>query len=76
MSKLGITSKESRKFKSNAVFLRADKEWDRGKLRSAFRLFRVAAKAGDKGAQLNLGYFYDKGIGVRGDQSAALFSGQ
>lgn len=55
------------------MFLRANNEWGRGKVRSAFRLFRVAARAGDKGAQVNVGYFYDKGIGVRRDQSAALY---
>jgi hypothetical protein len=74
MSKSEATSKQSRKFKTDKMVLHASKEWDRGKLRSAFRLFRVAARSGDKGPQLNVGYFYDKGIGVRRDQSA-VFTG-
>jgi TPR repeat protein len=49
-----------------------DKDWNRGKLRSALKLFRSAAKAGDLGALLNVGYFYQNGIGVRQNPATAL----
>jgi TPR repeat protein len=54
------------------IFLRADKKWKSGALRSAFRLFLVAARRGDRASQLNVGYFYDQGIGVRRNRDAAL----
>jgi TPR repeat protein len=66
-------SKKSRRSDAEKLFSRADREWDRGKLRSAFRLFLAAAKAGDRAAQTNIGYFYDNGIGIRRDQGAALY---
>ena len=53
-------------------FVRACTNWDDGALRSAFRLFLSGAKAGDVSSQLNLGYFYDEGIGVRVDKDKAL----
>lgn len=54
------------------IFSRADQEWQRGKVRSARKLFLLAAKKGDKASQLNVGYFYDQGIGVRRNRTAAL----
>jgi TPR repeat protein len=39
--------------------------WDSGDVKTAFRLFRSQAQAGDEGAWLNLGYFYDVGLGTR-----------
>ena len=51
-------------------FIRADREEDLGNLRSAFRLFLAAAKAGDVNAQSRVGYCYDVGQGVRSDRSA------
>jgi|ERR1051326_2495612 TPR repeat protein len=54
------------------LFARADLQWEAGHLRAAFRTFLAAAKAGNKAAQLNVGYFYDLGIGVRPDPNAAL----
>ena len=57
---------------SEALFDQAEKEWDRRNFRSALRLFREAGEAGHPGALLNLGYFYDRGIGVRRSRSAAL----
>ncbi|WP_171160246.1 tetratricopeptide repeat protein [Usitatibacter palustris] len=41
-------------------------------MKLAFRLFRARAESGDKNAFLNLGYFYDVGLGVRKDQAEAL----
>jgi TPR repeat protein len=72
MSKSEVTSKRSRKSKVEELFLLADKERNRGKARSAFRLFHAAAKASDRAAQLNLGYFYDNGIGVRRNKLVVL----
>ena len=54
------------------LFERADRMWNSGKLRNAFNLFLQAAKAGDRDSQLNTGYFYDKGIGVKRDLRKAL----
>jgi TPR repeat protein len=72
MSKSEVTSKRSRKSKVEELFLLADKEWNRGKARSAFRLFHAAAKAGNIAAQVNLGCSYDHGIGVWRNQLAAF----
>jgi TPR repeat protein len=66
-------SRKSRKFDADKLFLRADKEWDRGRLQSAFRMFLAGAKAGDRAAQTNIGYFYDMGIGTRRDKVTALY---
>jgi len=57
---------------ANAVHLRAHKQWESGKHRSAFRLMLSAAKLGDTRAMLNLGYFYDVGIGVKKNRAAAM----
>lgn len=53
-------------------FARASEAWEQGAPRRAFRLFLLGAKAGDLSSQLNLGYFYDLGIGVRQDRQKAL----
>ena len=65
---------ERRNIKSRAVEIcvRADKEWERGRLRAAFRLMIVAAKMGESGAQVNVGYMYDNGIGTRCNKQEAL----
>jgi TPR repeat protein len=54
-------------------FNRACTLWNKGELKSAFRLFLIAAKNGDASAQLNLGYFYDVGLGVRKNPDKALY---
>jgi TPR repeat protein len=54
------------------LLARAHRQWEKGQLRSAFRLFLAAAKRGDVTAQLDLGYFYDTGIGIRPNRSASL----
>jgi TPR repeat protein len=53
-------------------FVRAGKQADNGNLKSAFRLFLAAAKAGDSSCQINLGNFYDEGTGIRRNRSAAM----
>src|SRR5690349_4222867 len=57
----------------NELFFRADKQWDRGHLISAFRLFLAGAKAGDKDSQVNVGFFYDSGVGVHPNRKKALY---
>lgn len=52
---------------------RAHEQWNAGMLKSAFRLFLLAAKDGDVAAQVNLGNFYDDGIGVKPNQKLALY---
>ncbi len=63
----------TRQAKADALFERANELWDQGELRSAFRLFLSAAKAGDTSAQVDLGYFYNNGIGVKPNVAAALY---
>lgn len=55
------------------LFERANKQWENGALRSAFRLFLAAAKAGDTSSQVNLGYFYSEGIGVKRNRAHSLY---
>ncbi len=57
----------------DVLFTKASEQWDRGELRSAFRLFLTAAKRGDPSAQHNLGYFYDVGVGVKPNRTEALY---
>lgn len=73
MSKLQSSEQKSRTLQTRELFEQAYKEWKRKNLRLALRLFLAAAEGGDKGAQVNAGYFYDKGIGVRPDRSKALY---
>ena len=53
-------------------FEKACAHWDSGEHGRAFRLFLLGAKSGDPSCQLNLGFFYDQGIGVRPDPEKAL----
>jgi TPR repeat protein len=46
--------------------------WDKRRLKEAFRLFLSAAEDGDRASQLNIGYFYDCGIGIKKNTNAAL----
>jgi len=65
-------SKRPKRSHTDDLFIRAAAQEEKGKLRSAFRLYLAAAKAGDSGCQVNLGNFYDDAIGVRRNRSAAL----
>ena len=67
-------SKKTRPSQSRVdeLFVRADREVDRGRFKAAFRLFLAGAKMGDIGCQLNLGNFYADGQGVGRNLSAAL----
>lgn len=73
MRKIKSVSRQSNRAKAGALFFRADRVWDEGHLRSAFRLFLSAAKAGDVSSQLNVGYFYYRGVGLRRDRKRALY---
>jgi TPR repeat protein len=66
-------AKATRKSKNADLFLRAEQQEDKGKFRSAFRLYLAAAKAGDRGSQLNVGNYYDGGKGVRQNRAAAMY---
>ncbi len=54
-------------------FVRACELWDRGDAKRAYRLFHSLATRGDLGAQVNVGYFFDTGIGVRKNEAKALY---
>jgi TPR repeat protein len=73
MAKSTNSGKRSRRLNTNDIFVRADKEADKGNLKSAFRLFLAGARAGDRSCQVNLGNFYDSGTGVRRNRSAAMY---
>jgi len=73
MAKSTNSGKRSRRLNTNGIFVRADKEADKGNLKSAFRLFLAGARAGDRSCQVNLGNFYDSGTGVRRNRSAAMY---
>ena len=66
-------ARQSLKPNTEILFSRANEEWEHRKLRSAFRLFLSGARAGDPGAQVNLGYFYDTGIGMKPNRRQALY---
>ena len=58
--------------KANDLYQRAEEEWRRGRLRRAFRLMLAAAKAGMVPAFATVAQFYDRGDGVKANESAAL----
>ena len=53
--------------------LKAHTAWESGRTRDAFRLFQRGANAGSVGCMLDLGYFYDVGIGTRSDKAKAMY---
>ena len=61
------------KSEREALFLEADRQWEGGKLRSTFQLLLRCAKAGESGAQLNLGYMYDTGAGIKRNRERAMY---
>lgn len=72
MSRVHSTKKQ-RESSVSDHYSRANEEWGRGRLRSAFRLFRAAAEGGNGLAYDTLGYFYDGGVGTKRDEDAALY---
>ena len=67
------TMRSFAKSKTESLFIRAEKQEESGNLKSAFRLYLAAAKAGDTSCQINVGNFYDDGLGVRRNRSAAMY---
>jgi TPR repeat protein len=67
-----VESKKQRKAIAQDIFMRGQKQQDEGNLKSGFRLLLRAARLGDPGAQHNLGYTYDVGLGVRPNREAAM----
>ena len=55
------------------LFIKADKEWDKGNLKIAFELFLEGAKAGHEPCQDNLGVFYECGLGTPKNSKKALY---
>ena len=66
-------ARTDRQSKLDSLFTRADKQREAGNLRSAFRLFLLAAKGRDSGCQVNLGNFYSDGTGVKPNRELALY---
>jgi len=66
---------EGREIKSAAVetWIRANREWERGRLQQAFRLMLAAAKLRESGAQVSVGYMYANGVGTRQNKQMALY---
>jgi TPR repeat protein len=54
-------------------FARASELWDQGNHKRAYKAFLNLVEDGDAGAQLNVGYLYDLGIGVTKDETKALY---
>jgi len=65
--------KKARQAELDDLFRRADDQYEKGRFKSAFRLYLAAAKGGDPSCQLNLGNFYHNGIGVKPNRDSALF---
>ena len=61
------------KARAEALWLRAAKREEQGKMRAAFRLMLAAAKLGSISAQTNVGNYYDDGRGVRRSRATALY---
>jgi TPR repeat protein len=67
------SAKRLPKTSADSLFRRAEHYWSQGNVRAAFRCFLAAADAGDRSSQVNAGYFYDTGTGVRRNRSAAMY---
>ncbi len=63
----------TKKARAENLWLRAEKQEERGNVRTAFRLMLAAAKLGNTSAQINLGNYYYDDRGVRRNRSAALY---
>jgi TPR repeat protein len=73
MSKVRSAQKQRGSSVNNDPYSRANEEWSRGRLRSAFRLFLAAAESGNGLAYDTLGNFYNRGVGTKRDEDAALY---
>ena len=57
----------------NEIEERAHQAWESGRLKVAFDLFSKCAELGSKGCMLDLGYFYDEGLGTAVDKQQAMW---
>jgi TPR repeat protein len=57
----------------NDLEARAQDAWERNDNASAFQFFGEAANAGLESCMLNLGYFYDEGLGTTQDKQKAMY---
>ncbi|WCD77536.1 tetratricopeptide repeat protein [Pseudomonas sp. TUM22785] len=53
--------------------LNAHEAWEAGNLALALELFSICAAQGSEGCMLDLGYFYDEGIGTPQDKKQAMY---
>ena len=53
--------------------LKAHEAWDSGNVSLAFEFFSECARQGSEGCMLDLGYFYDEGIGTAIDKKRAMY---
>ena len=58
---------------ADQAFEEANRQWDTGNVKRAFRLFQEAASNGLPHAQNSLGYFFDHGHGTRVNKKLALY---
>ena len=54
------------------IELKAHAAWDMGRAKQALKLFQQGAEAGLVDCMLDLGYFFDVGIGTRADKAKAM----
>jgi TPR repeat protein len=64
---------KSKQSELDDLFRRADAAYEKGEMKSAFRLFLAAAKRGDPGCQINLGNLYADGKSVKPNHRAAMY---
>ncbi|WP_417311561.1 tetratricopeptide repeat protein [Ectopseudomonas khazarica] len=55
------------------IELKAHEAWGAGNLNLAFELFSEGARQGLDGCMLDLGYFYDEGVGIAIDKNQAMY---
>lgn len=54
------------------IELEAHEAWERGEFERAFALFRQCADLGEVGCMIDLGYFYDEGVGTQKNKDKAM----
>jgi len=59
------------KDQETSLFDEANEAWDAGDEKRAFELMLAADRNGDKNAANSIGYFFDRGIGVKKDAESA-----
>jgi TPR repeat protein len=72
MRKRKTIRRDNRQLAADALYIRAFRQFEKAKYRSAFRLLLLGAKRKDQSSQVLLGYFYDTGRGVARDRKKAI----